>query len=58
MAEQHNKIMKITTLLILIVSASNLTACGQIGNHTHKEMDIINYDQITNPAVKQAIETW
>ncbi|MDD7887994.1 hypothetical protein [Flavivirga sp. 57AJ16] len=34
------------------------TACGQIGNHEHKEMKNINYDKIINAVVKYAIETW
>tara|TARA_R110002049_G_scaffold181457_3_gene348895 strand:- start:2277 stop:2444 length:168 start_codon:yes stop_codon:yes gene_type:complete len=50
--------MKVTVFLILILSASGLIDCGQIGNHTHKEMENINYDEITNAVVKHAIETW
>ncbi|MBU2998115.1 hypothetical protein KO500_16875 [Cellulophaga baltica] len=50
--------MKITKLLILILSASNFIACGQIGNHEHTEMKNINYDEITNANVRHAIETW
>ncbi|VXA91921.1 conserved exported hypothetical protein [Flavobacterium sp. 9AF] len=50
--------MKAFNLLIIILFACINTACGQIGNHQHKEMRSINYDKITNATIKYAIETW
>lgn len=38
--------------------AGHLQACGQQGNHQHPESRTMQYETITHPVTKAAIEAW
>ncbi len=38
--------------------ASSIYACGQIGDHSHKEAQTMKSDIIKNQTVRQAFEAW
>jgi hypothetical protein len=44
------------TALMLLLSSSQ--ACMQVGNHTHKTIDQMEFNKISNPKVQAAIEAW
>jgi hypothetical protein len=54
----NNSAMKIVKMLFLFLSACSMNACGQIGDHSHKEMEDMEIIKITNNIARSAIDAW
>ena len=50
--------MKICNIVFLLLFAGHIQACGQLGNHQHKESKTMQYEIISHPVAKAAIEAW
>jgi hypothetical protein len=50
--------MKVANAIYYLLLACSFYACGQIGDHSHKDVPRMNINIIENNTVRQALEAW